>query len=219
MSDSLGRPFSPNEIENSLKFNLLSSSAVFCVRCFCPPLMMSVFTVSTSEPMSPSRRLQHCNARRKLDRCSLNRLTCAYICSLGCQFTGSASASSRDKGTVLAGHQTLDTLCFQRVQTTWLVKAQAHDQAITWKRGKKKYLWWICLLFVWPPQKKKKRHPGRLYFDSGPQRNSRSYSINFPSGLTATMSWAAGRCTSSLCAFCAGLIWYTAKKHLQGSAA
>lgn len=68
-------------------------------------------------------------------------------------------------------------------------------------------------------KKKKKRHPGRLYFDSGPQRNSRSYSINFPSGLTATMSWAAGRCTSSLCAFCAGLIWYTAKKHLQGSAA
>lgn len=157
MSDSLGRPFSPNEIENSLKFNLLSSSAVFCVRCFCPPLMMSVFTVSTSEPMSPSRRLQHCNARRKLDRCSLNRLTCAYICSLGCQFTGSASASSRDKGTVLAGHQTLDTLCFQRVQTTWLVKAQAHDQAITWKQGKKMYLWWICLLFVWPPQKKKKK--------------------------------------------------------------
>lgn len=44
-------------------------------------------------------------------------------------------------------------------------------------------------------------------------------SIDFPSSLTATVYLTAGSCTASGCAFCAGLIWYMAKKHLQGSAA
>ena len=110
--------------------------------------------------MSLSYRLQHCDARRKLNRCSLNCLTCVYICSPGCTFflfvfffTSSASASSRDEGTVLAGHQTLDTLCLQRVQITCSVKARALDQAIILET-EKMYLRWICLLFVWSPQKK-----------------------------------------------------------------